>query len=31
MEERVFLDSVREEEVALPEYDLIADYSEMVI
>lgn len=30
MEERVFLDSVREE-VALPEYDLFADYSEMVI
>ncbi|XP_006462231.1 hypothetical protein AGABI2DRAFT_206493 [Agaricus bisporus var. bisporus H97] len=30
MEERVFLDHVREE-VALPEYDLFADYSEMVI
>lgn len=30
MEERVFLDKVREE-VSLPEYDLFADYSEMVI
>jgi len=30
MEERVFLDSVREE-AALPEYDLFGDYSEMVV
>jgi hypothetical protein len=30
MEERAFLDSVREE-AALPEYDLFVDYSEMVV
>lgn len=30
MEERLFLDKVREE-VALPEYDQFADYSEMVV
>lgn len=30
MEERMFLDKVREE-VTLPEYDLFADYSEMVV
>jgi anoctamin-10 len=30
MEERAFLDSVREE-AALPEYDIFVDYNEMVV